>query len=270
MTQQTCRVADCTRPVVARDLCEAHYSRLRRHGDVAADQPVASVPSVPCAAPSCDRDAVTRGFCARHYAQWNRRGALAPERSTAVTCAVPDCDRAVEARGWCHGHYLRWSRTGDLAVERPLRSRERGVCSVAECGRPVQARGLCGTHYTRRRTRGDADADRPVRVVTGDGWISHGYWCVAVPPELRALTGGDAQIAEHRLVMARHLGRPLEPHEVVHHRNGDRLDNRIDNLELWSVMQPKGQRVHDKVTYALAILARYAPERLAPPTGEVR
>jgi hypothetical protein len=111
-------------------------------------------------------------------------------------------------------------------------------------------------------SHGDVGLASPLRPPPGDRHVHHGYWVVVVPPEDRHLTNGDTSALEHRYVMAKMLDRALFADESVHHKNGDRLDNRPVNLELWSRWQPRGQRTADKVEFALELLARYAPHLL--------
>jgi hypothetical protein len=76
-----------------------------------------------------------------------------------------------------------------------------------------------------------------------------------MPEHPNAATTG--LIAIHTIVMSEHLGRPLIKGESIHHKNGMKDDNRIENLELWNRSQPYGQRVEDKISWMIAFLHEY-------------
>lgn len=64
-------------------------------------------------------------------------------------------------------------------------------------------------------------------------------------------------VQEHRVLYEQHYGIKLQPHQTVHHKNGIRDDNRVENLELWDSRHPKGQLVSDKLTHYFDIVKEY-------------
>lgn len=88
----------------------------------------------------------------------------------------------------------------------------------------------------------------------------YGYVIMRYPEHPNSHKGGH--LCEHTYVMSEHLGRPLKPNENVHHINGVRDDNRIENLELWCKSQPRGQRVNEKQAFYVEFISGYNGEFL--------
>jgi hypothetical protein len=144
------------------------------------------------------------------------------------TCTIPDCQSRVHARGWCNKHYLRWSQHGDASWCPPA---PQLICHVSGCDRPHIAQGWCLLHYQRWQKFGDPLIVKQHR---GGAWLRKGYLTVTVDGREKAL---------HRHLMEQHLGRTLRPDEHVHHKNGVKTDNRLDNLEVKSQHQHISEHV---------------------------
>ncbi len=124
-------------------------------------------------------------------------------------------------------------------------------CQYRDCTSVPRGRGFCTTHRL-FVIRWCELATRPMRE-RGSGSLKEGY------VKKYSRKHGKA-VGEHRLVMEDYLGRDLRDDENVHHRNGVRYDNRIENLELWISSQPSGQRVEDIYEWAKTIVNRYEKE----------
>ena len=231
-----------------------------------------------CSVEGCEnRGDIRKGLCNLHYRRWKRHGdplgggaslsrvTYAPLVTDGSKCTIVGCDRVVKALGYCSAHYGRFRKYGDPlgggAFRKPW-SKQVGIqCCIDSCDRSSVTKGMCSAHYARFVRLGSAVSLGPVirrqnlggKKIDRNGYV---FWRDATHP----LATRNGSVAEHRVVMSEFLERPLRKNENIHHKNGNRSDNRIENLELWVTSQPSGQRPTDLLKWAREIIATYGDE----------
>lgn len=245
-----------------RGLCLAHYSLFYRLGTLEEHATKAGRGSYDrekkCSGVvECGKKHTARGYCNACYLNKLYSGELEvkPPINVGKVCSVEGCGKEADRKGYCTAHYEKFLKYGDPLAYAPARTKV--PCFVEGCKEHSIARGFCKAHYGAWQRHGDPT------VIKVANWKqeqidTNGYVTVYAPDHPNARKTN--RLPKHRMVMSEFLGRALRKNENVHHINGVKTDNRIENLELWVTSQPKGQRPQDLVTHAKKILKAYAGE----------
>ena len=180
-----------------------------------------------------------RKFCSKHCRRMSRRVVkwcehCEKEFSTTKSKAhVRCCSVSCGQKNRSSGSYDKL-KTGE--IRDCLNCEKQFYVRKSEANKEKTKREYCSINCRRKHKAGD-----------GMTIINSGYRLVRCPPEFEPMQGTrHSYILEHRLIMARHLGRLLKLGEKVYHIDGKRGNNNIDNLSLSKVEQNERRKVKNQ------------------------
>jgi hypothetical protein len=260
--KKTCSFDECNRQHFAKNFCRPHYAQ---HSAGIELKPLKSLAPRLCDFDECTKEHYGRGFCIGHYNQKIIRGKnLSPigALTRKKFCGFDGCDRRHYSNNLCQYHYYQNKEGKKLA---PVKKAQKDICAYGECESLRVMGSWCPEHVENEDLVGEEDRFTYLYGKWKRGQKNrHGY--VIRSRRVSTADGlyvGEQRQPEHRGIMESHLGRKLLRKETVHHINGIKDDNRIENLELWSSQHPSGQRVVDKLAWAREIIELYEKDEIS-------
>ena len=254
MTDRVCSVEGCERKHRSKGYCQTHYHRQLK-GRPLEPKPILYKTAI-CCVDGCDKPYSAKGMCKSHYFRSAevkmRKNARRRKGNFTILCSIcraPFQTNYKRSNNYCSNDCYRKSEP--LRTKERMADKNRPRCQVDGCERPMHVKGLCGAHFQRKR-HGISLKHPLQKKAKGRGEWSNGYGYVI-------MNTPHGLMMKHRYLMELKIGRKLLKCETVHHLNGVRDDNRIENLELWHKSHPSGQRVIDKLAWCKAFIAEYEP-----------
>jgi hypothetical protein len=201
-------------------------------------------------------------MCRTHYMQVHRGmraedGTLLrePKRvhsyGEGARCTIAGCGSRPLGYGLCSAHYQQALAAGAISsqITKTASYVDGSIpCKVAACDKRPINKGMCSKHAEQREA-GIIDCEgnklREFRKKPrSEKWSGRDGYILIPGQEGHHSARVDGSVLEHRLVMERHLGRYLQEHEIVHHIDGNRQNNVIENLELFDGRAGRGAGHH--------------------------
>lgn len=224
--ERVCKVCSKLKNTPYKDICRPCYQK----------EWIKTIPMKKCN--TCDQEFNTPGVTC-----WNCLHELRKEKCRKIPCV--NCGRV---------GILILNKTETLCIKCDRQKKESADPEKKEIRRKW-------VRESARRQRG-TDLNAPIRRSKGWWKTPQGYILIYKNGHGNAKATGC--VLQHVFIMSEHLGRPLKKEENVHHKNGIRDDNRLENLELWHKGQPAGQRLHEKIEWAKKFLEEYGFEVKSP------
>lgn len=152
-----------------------------------------------------------------------------------MKCYGNGCDREATERGLCHKHYYRFMKYGSPDITSRIPTKEAIGCKVEGCTGEYHAIGYCKKHFqrynrtglvnTKRKENGNGHTDKR-------GYIEH---CI-----------NGKRCYEHRLVVEKEIGKELSEGSVVHHIDGNKLNNNLNNLMIFKNKGEHARHHHEE------------------------